>query len=135
MTLSDIRLLVGNYIDTLWEDRTPIKRPNHKFTPPEMSSWIEYRILPGQAFEGELNGGVGVRTGVIQVIVSVPVDTGTKAAVDDCALLEAGLRHQVLVTNEGKRLITGESYSKELGPDGVWFKYVVTVSFDAFVGD
>jgi hypothetical protein len=103
--------------------------------PPQNSAWIEYRVLPGTVFEGEINGGVGIRTGVIQIHVSIPEGSGTRSLADYCARLEAGFRHQKLTTKQGKRLITGEAETRELGPDGAWFKYCVTVTFNAFVGD
>jgi hypothetical protein len=137
MTNEDIRLALVGRLEGSWATATLIARPNKEFNPPEnlnsvnpdSAGWIKYYIRSGQSFTGELKG-VGVRTGVFMIEINTPLGQGIRVGTIYADRAESIMRNLDL-----NGVQTGLPYTTDLGPEGGFYKMMVTVPYSCLTGE
>lgn len=117
--------------DTQWANTTPIAWPNVTFDPPDAAAWVRFVATDATARTasfGDPGNNVHRHTGLLTLMIFVPVNTGDKEALelaDQASAIFRGWQDAA----SGLRF-RQPPFVRQVGPDRKWYQVNVLCPFE-----
>lgn len=110
---------------------TPIKYANKKFEPPKTTAWVALTILTGIGRQASLGASNPLHrfTGVIQIDVFAPEDTGTATARGHADTIGDIYRRQQFSYSSSGTITCDTPYITDRGIENGWHRLVVSIPY------
>ncbi len=129
MSFADERRAIETLLSDNFND-LPIKFESIPFDQPNDAGWVALTILGGEGNQIALgNSDLQRYSGVIQLDIYLPADTGTQVARTHADTLEVIFRHKQFSSGNSGTITTRTPWYATRGVESEWYHAVVTVSY------